>query len=308
MSLKSQQDILTKLNIEQLNSMQQETAEALAEANHLVLLSPTGTGKTVAFLLPILASLDPEVTEIQALILVPSRELAIQIETVVREMGTGYKVNSVYGGIPATKDKMAIKHRPAILIGTPGRVSDHIHYENFATEHIKTLVLDEFDKSLEIGFEDQMRDILQALPNVQRRILTSATQGVKIPFFVGLRNHTTVNYLDQGGESQLTIKRFLSPEKDKLETLVAALKHIGPQPGIVFCNYKDTIRRVSDYLEENGIGHGCFYGGMEQIDRERALVKFRNGTHQLIIATDLAARGLDIPELGFILHYQLPHR
>ncbi|MEL6534544.1 MAG: DEAD/DEAH box helicase [Bacteroidota bacterium] len=307
MPIKNQQDILAKLNIEQLNPMQEATAAALSTADHLVLLSPTGTGKTIAFLLPILESLDPESTEIQALILVPSRELAIQIETVLREMGTGYKVNSVYGGIPATKDKMALKHRPAILIGTPGRVSDHIHYENFSTESIRTLVLDEFDKSLEIGFEEQMRDILQALPHVKRRILTSATQGVKIPFFVGLRNHATINHLDQAS-SQLAIKRILSPEKDKLDTLVAALRHIGNQPGIVFCNYKDTIQRVSGHLERQGIANGCFYGGMEQIDRERALVKFRNGTHRLIIATDLAARGLDIPELGFILHYQLPHR
>lgn len=287
--------------------MQLAAAAALAENHHMVLLSPTGTGKTLAFLLPVLESLDPECTEIQALILVPSRELAIQIETVLREMGTGYKVNSVYGGRPASQDKMDLKHRPAILIGTPGRVSDHIRYKNFSTEDIHTLVLDEFDKSLEIGFEEQMKQIIPALREVRRRVLTSATQGVRIPSFVGLRHPATVNFVDQSS-TQLQIKRILSPNKDKLNSLVMALSHIGNLPGIIFCNYKDSIQRVSDHLNAHNIRHGCFYGGMEQIDRERALIKFRNGTHQLILATDLAARGLDIPELGFILHYQLPNR
>ncbi|MEO9869700.1 DEAD/DEAH box helicase [Ekhidna sp.] len=307
MPIKSQKDILAKLNIQKLNPMQEEASVALQSTSNLVLLSPTGTGKTIAFLLPILESLDTDCTEIQVLILVPSRELAIQIESVVREMGTGYKVNSVYGGRAGSKDKVELKHRPAILIGTPGRVSDHIHYKNFPIKDIKTLVLDEFDKSLEIGFEDEMKEIIGALHNVKRRILTSATQGVSIPSFVGLKNPITVDYLGQN-TSQLKIKRVLSPDKDKLDSLVAALSHIGNQPGIIFCNFKDTIQRVSSHLEAHKISHGCFYGGMEQIDRERALIKFRNGTHQLIVATDLAARGLDIPELGFILHYQLPHK
>ncbi len=107
---------------------------------------------------------------------------------------------------------------------------------------------------------------------------------------------------------QLTIKSIISPDKDKLETLLKALAHIGNQPGIVFCNYKASIQRVSDYLTENGVSHGCFYGGMEQKERERALIKFRNGTHQIIIATDLAARGIDVPAIQFIIHYHLPQR
>jgi superfamily II DNA/RNA helicase len=152
-----------------------------------------------------------------------------------------------------------------------------------------------------------MMDILSRLPNLTQRILTSATQGVDIPFFVGLHNPERIDFLGTG-ESQLTVKRITSPSKDKLETLVDALCHLGNQPGIVFCNFKDSIQRVSDHLTEKGIHHGCFYGGMEQMDRERALVKFRNGTHQLIIATDLAARGLDVPEIKFILHYHLPLR
>lgn len=304
---KNQQHILNKLNIEQLNPMQEETALAIHSNSDIVLLSPTGTGKTLAFLLPIIEKLDTACAEVQVLILVPSRELAIQIEQVTREMGTGYKVNAVYGGRAGSKDKVDLKRRPAILIGTPGRIADHLRKGTFSTEFIHTLVLDEFDKSLEIGFESEMKEITAALPKVQKRILTSATQKVEIPEFVGLKNPKYINYLHEK-ISLLKIKTIQSPSKDKLKTLVEALSHIGNQPGIIFCNLKETIREVSDFLTKNKINHGCFYGGMEQIDREKALIKFRNGTHRLIIATDLAARGIDIPEIKFILHYQLPQR
>ncbi|MDO9154421.1 MAG: DEAD/DEAH box helicase [Paludibacter sp.] len=303
----NQNKILEKLGIETLNSMQAEAMEVIQKNREIVLLSPTGTGKTVAFLLPIIADLDVACTEIQVLVVVPSRELAIQIEQVVRQMGSGFKTNAVYGGRAGSQDKIDLKHRPAILIGTPGRIADHLRKDRFSTEFVKTLVLDEFDKSLEIGFETEMTEIVSALTNVQKKILTSATQAPKIPAFVKLKHPKYINYLHEA-ITQLTIKTIISPSKDKLDTLVDALSHIGNQPGIVFCNFKESIQRVSDYLTENHIYHGCFHGDMEQIDRERTLVKFRNGTHQLILATDLASRGLDIPEIKFILHYQLPAR
>ena len=305
--IKNQINILAKLNIEKLNAMQEEAQKAIQSSTEVILLSPTGTGKTLAFLLPIIAELDIECAEVQVLIVVPSRELAIQIEQVIREMGIGYKTNAVYGGRAGSKDKTEIKHRPAILIGTPGRIADHLRREVFSTENITTLVLDEFDKSLEIGFEVEMKEILALLPNVRKKILTSATQEVEIPKFVGLKNPICINYLDKG-TSQLKIKTILATSEDKLETLAGLLCHLGNQPGIVFCNFKDTIQEVSDFLTEKNIEHGCFYGGMEQRDRERALIKFRNGTHQLIVATDLAARGIDIPEIKFIIHYQLPQK
>lgn len=287
--------------------MQKEAKEAILKNPDVILLSPTGTGKTLAFLLPIIKKLDPDCDEIQTLILVPSRELAIQIEQVIREMGSGYKTNALYGGRSGSKDKLEIKHRPAILIGTPGRIADHLRRDNFSASHINTLILDEFDKSLEIGFEKEMTEIIELLPKIKKRILTSATVKVEIPKFVGLENPTTVSYLTEK-ETQLDLKTVISQSRNKLETLVKTLSHIGNHPGIVFCNFKDTILQVSDYLNEAGIDHGCFYGGMEQIDRERALIKFRNRTHQLLIATDLAARGIDIPELKFIIHLELPNR
>ncbi|WP_034892898.1 DEAD/DEAH box helicase [Gillisia sp. Hel_I_29] len=304
-SIKNNQEILNKLGIEKLNPMQEEAHQIIAENNNVVLLSPTGTGKTLAFLLPTLNELDLDLHEVQALILVPSRELAIQIEQVVREMGAGFKANAIYGGRPMSKDKIELSHPPAILIGTPGRIADHLRKGTFSIDFLETLILDEFDKSLEVGFEDEMTEILEALPNIKKRVLTSATQEIKIPKFAGLKNEVYIDYLDQG-VSKLEIKTVISPEKDKLNTLVDLLNHIGDQPGIIFCNFKDTIQRVSDHLNDKNITHGCFYGGLDQKDRERALIKFRNGTHKLIIATDLAARGIDIPEMKFIIHYQLP--
>ncbi len=302
---KNQKQILDKLGIVKLNEMQEAAQLAIQSSSEIVLLSPTGTGKTLAFLLPVIEELDRSIEEVQLLIIVPSRELAIQIEQVAREMGTGYKIHAAYGGQSFNTDRQALKHRPAILIGTPGRLADHLRRDTFSTENIKTLVLDEFDKSLEVGFEGEMTEIMSFLPNLTKKVLTSATQGVEIPSFVTLKSPVEVDYLHEG-IAKLQIKAIISPEKDKLDTLVKALCHLGNQPGIIFCNFKDTIARISEYLTEHGIAHGTFYGGMEQRERELSLLKFRNGTHQLLLATDLAARGIDVPEIKFILHYHLP--
>jgi len=305
-SIKNQQDILTKLNIHVLNPMQEEAIAVIEVTANTILLSPTGTGKTLAFALPLLKALDPESKEVQALILVPSRELAIQIEQVIRTMGSGYKVNAVYGGRPMSKDKIELKHNPAILIGTPGRILDHFTNDRFSKESIKTLVLDEFDKSLEDGFEEEMKGIIDQLPSINKRILTSATQGINIPAFVRLDKPRRINYLKEKTVSKLAIKTVVSPTRDKLQTLKELLEHVGNQQGIVFCNFRDSIAQVSDFLEEHTISHACFSGGMEQKDRERALIKFRNGSSQVLVATDLAARGIDIPEMKYIVHYELP--
>jgi len=287
--------------------MQKEALDVMPNENNVVLLSPTGSGKTLAFLLPLFESLDKESNDVQALIIEPSRELAIQVEQVAREMGTGFKINLVYGGRPFSKEKMQLKHAPSVLIGTAGRVADHIRRESIDVSKIHTLILDEFDKSLEIGFEDEMTEIVEALPELKKRILTSATQKVQVQRFLGLKSPKYINFL-MDGDSKLKMKIIQSPVKDKLDSLVTTLYHLGDQSGIVFCNFKDSLKRVSDHLEEHGIAHACFHGGMEQKERERSLIQFRNGSQRLLVATDLAARGIDVPALNFILHYHLPPR
>ena len=304
MAIKSKEAILAKLGISTLNEMQEKAYDAITSEKEVILLSPTGTGKTLAFLLPIIEQLNLEIQTIQALILVPSRELAIQIEQVIREMGTGFKATAVYGGRSGSKDKIQFKHPPTILIGTPGRIADHIRRKNIETKTISTIVLDEFDKSLEIGFKEEMSEIMNSLNRVKKKILTSATQHIKIPSFVNLRNPNRLDFSSETS-SQLELKSVSFVKKDK--TLLDLLHHIGKSNGIVFCNFQESILTVSEELAKHRIPHGCFHGGLEQVDRERTLIKFRNGTHNLLVATDLAARGLDVPEMDFIIHYELPH-
>lgn len=303
--LKDQEAILQKMGIESLNAMQVAAHEVITSNQAIVLLSPTGSGKTLAFLLPVIEKLSREEVGVQVLILVPSRELAIQIEQVTREMGSGYKANAVYGGRAFSKDKEELNHPPAILIGTPGRVADHLRRGSFEVENISTLVLDEFDKSLEVGFEEEMREILGALPNLKKKILTSATRGIKIPAFAGVTNAVQVNFLKEE-LPDIDVKIILAKGKRELDSLSGLLQEKRGERGIIFCNLKDSIQEVSDHLEKEGLSHGVFHGGMEQKDRERSLIKFRNGTYNFLLATDLAARGIDVPEIDFIAHYELP--
>ena len=304
--IKEQQDILDKLKIYSLNPMQEEALDVINNNANTILLSPTGTGKTLAFLLPLLEQLDPESTEMQALIIVPSRELAIQIEHVIRNMGSGYKANAIYGGRTIAKDKIELKHTPAILIGTPGRLSDHFEKARFTTQEIKTLVFDEYDISFEVGAGGDMRNIISHLPNITKRILTSATKGASIPGYFRMDNPKTLNYLKEKTVSKLVLKTILSPSQNKHNTLVDLLNHLGNEPGIVFCNKKESIEDISQFLDKKKIAHTCFHACMEQRDRERALIKLRNGSVSILVASDLASRGIDIPEMKFIIHYETP--
>ena len=297
---------LEKFGITSLNPMQIEARKAIYAGNDVVLLSPTGSGKTLAFLLPLIERLDPKAEGIQAIVLVPSRELAMQIEQVSRQLGSGFKINAVYGGRSGQMDKADLKTKPALLIGTPGRIADRFRRDDMDLSGVKTLVLDEFDKSLEVGFEREMSEIVRSLRAVNQRVLTSATDAVTIPEFLGIEEPISIDYLNQH-RPRLVVKTIAAEAGERLDTLAELLGKLKGQPGIIFCNFKDSLFDASDFLFHHKIEHECYYGGMEQIDRERALVKFRNGTCQLLLATDLAARGLDIPEIKFIIHLELPY-
>lgn len=298
--------ILERLKINELNEMQQEAILA-AQSDDLILLSPTGSGKTLAFLLPIFNRLKAGKQDVQALILTPSRELAVQIEQVWKQMGTGHKVLCCYGGHSTKVEKNSFSETPALLIGTPGRISYHIRNESFQPQSIKTLVLDEFDKSLELGFHDEMSFIIDSLRSLSRRVLTSATNLEEVPSFVGISESVkTIDFLHATEHRpQIELRAVSTPAEEKIETLLKLLCYIGTKPTLVFCNHREVVNRISDMLYEQGIRHGIFHGGMEQADREKALLQFRNGTYHLLICTDLASRGLDIPEIACIVHYQL---
>lgn len=299
---------LKSLNIEQLNPMQEAAISAYAEGKDLILLSPTGSGKTLAYLLPLLTDLKPGVKGVQAVVLVPSRELALQIENVFKAMGTEFKAISCYGGRPAMEEHRTMMGvQPSVIIGTPGRMNDHLSKQNFDASTVKTLIIDEFDKCLEFGFHEEMATVISQLPDLERRSLISATDAEEIPEFAGLNKTIKLNFLNPDEASpRLQLMKVLSPDKDKLETLFRLLCTLGSESTLVFCNHRESVERVSKYLISKGLYNEYFHGGMEQPDRERALYKFRNGSCHVFVSTDLAARGLDIPDIEHIVHYHLP--
>ena len=303
------QSILSLLHIDELNEMQTASLEANAKNENIVLLAATGSGKTLAFLLPVIQGLDDAINNVQALIIVPSRELAIQIDDVFRRMQTGFKVTLCYGGHKRETEENNLKQAPAVIIGTAGRLADHLRRNNFSLDNITTLVLDEFDKSLELGFTEEMSFIVGSLKHINKRILTSATNAVPIPGFIGLKDPVYLDFLPENGNevSMLEIKTVFSDDKDKLNTLFKLICSLGNRSTVVFCNHRESVERTSDLLTERGLLNVFYHGGMEQQERDSALCKFRNGTSNVLVTTDLAARGLDIPNIRYIVHYQLPN-
>ena len=299
-------NILTNLGIGVLNEMQVAARNTILKEQHIMLLSPTGTGKTLAFLLPIVQLLDDNTPKVQCLIVVPSRELALQIERVWKKMGTRFKVNVCYGGHAIETELKNLSSPPALLIGTPGRLRDHLERESFDTDAIKILVLDEFDKSLQLGVHDDMSAIISQLPHLQKRVLLSATSDVEIPDFVAMQSPVTLDYTEEEKSDALSLQLVLSPEKDKIESLFQLICSLDSGPALIFCNHREVTERVSDLLNKKGIYARYYHGGMDQDDRERILIQFRNGSINYLVTTDLAARGLDIPEMNHVIHYHLP--
>ncbi len=298
--------ILTNLKIESLNDIQLASIEANKDHRDVILLSSTGSGKTIAFLLPVLQLLNPDISKTQALIVVPSRELALQIEKVFKTMGTGVKVTSCYGGHLRETEENNLAQAPALIIGTPGRLADHIRRGNIQTENIETLVLDEFDKSIELGFQDEMSFVIGSLKNLKKRMLTSATEATEIPEFIGLSEPVRLNFLSEDNNAALAIQIVKSDDKDKTETLFKLICFLGNRSAIIFCNHREAVERTSKLLSDKGIVNVFYHGALEQPDREVALAKFRNGTSNILVTTDLASRGLDIPDIRYIIHYHLP--
>ena len=322
----AQPQLLNNLGIDALNPMQEAAQAAILRATDTLLIAPTGSGKTLAFLLPIAQLLNADLRTVQCLILTPSRELALQIEQVWKAMGTGFKVNTGYGGHPIDVEINNLSNPPALLIGTPGRIADHLDRQSFLPDGIHTLVLDEFDKSLELGFHEQMEFIVRSLTGLRKRVLVSATAGVAIPAFVRLNNPQTLDFTndDEALPDNLTMRVVYADEANQPATLIRLLcsfsgsnadqsgpdqsgpDQAGPVQAIIFTNLRHTAEYISALLNERGLSAATYHGGLEQPDRERALIRFRNGSVSFLVTTDLAARGLDIPDMPHVIHYELP--
>jgi len=303
--------ILNKLHITELNEMQQHAIEAIKGSDgDVVLLSPTGSGKTLAYLLPLVQLLDANSNEVQALVVTPGRELALQSDQVLKSMGCGLRSIACYGGRAAMDEHRVLKDVcPQIIFGTPGRLNDHLEKQNIGRYGIRYLIIDEFDKCLEMGFQMEMQKLLKSLPALQRRILLSATNAEQIPQFVNMsKKGTLIDFLEEENQTseRVTLYEVKSPQKDKLVTLRNLLLSFGNESSIVFLNYRDSVERVDNYLREQGFTTSHMHGGMEQRQREDMLYKFCNGSTNILVATDLASRGLDIPNIQNIVHYHLP--
>jgi len=303
------EQVLQRMQISDLNEMQKEVLEKYKPSTDFILHSPTGSGKTLAFNLMLLKRIEKDKSGVQTLILVPTRELALQIEQVVKKVFIGYKITCCYGGNDTKTERNKLKDAPAILIGTPGRIMYHLERGHFDPFNIHTLVLDEFDKSLEFGFQEQMSYIIERLPKLGNRILTSATTMSEIPAFTGISHYTMVNYLnDENTAPKITIKKVIAPAQHKLKALFKLLCKNGIKKTLIFCNHREAVDHISELLEDREVIHDVFHGGLEQTDRELALLKFRNDSNRILLTTDLAARGLDIPAVDVIIHYQLPYK
>lgn len=302
--------VLDKLGISELNKMQQEAMNVILRKNDdVVILSPTGSGKTLAYLLPLIQKIDSQLSHVQMLVVVPGRELALQSQRVLKDMGTGLRSMALYGGRATMDEHRKMREvQPQVVFATPGRFNDHLLKENVSPLFIKYVVIDEFDKCLEMGFREEMSLLMGRLRHAEQTILLSATDAEEIPRFVRMGQTQRLDYLvkeKQVSECVLLYK-VNSPTKDKLETLKQLLLDFGDESTVVFLNYRDSVERTAAFLRECGFSISMFHGGLEQKQREDALYRFSNGSANVLVCTDLASRGLDIPDIQNIVHYHLP--
>ncbi len=306
-----------RLGIENLNPMQRKMLDVSSEGRDIILLSPTGSGKTLAFTLPLLKYLKPSTGRVQAVVIAPSRELVVQIAGIIREVARGFKVTPLYGGHKVEDEVNSLSVSPDIVVATPGRLLDHAVRRNIDLLPVRILILDEFDKCLELGFDEEMEKIVKRLKNVSRVILTSATPAASLPDFLSITDPLTLDFLPEQQDaetssprSRMRIHRVDSDDRDKLESLLGLLRDIcapeHPERTIVFLNHREAAERTAEFLRKRGVDCALYHGALDQHDREMALARFNNGSAPVLVATDLAARGLDIEHIRNVIHYHQP--
>ncbi len=301
-----------RLGIEQLNEMQKKMMASASEASDIILLSPTGSGKTLAFTLPVMKMMKPSTGRVQCVVIAPSRELVVQIAGVLREVGHLFRIVAVYGGHSVEDEVNSLKVVPDIIVATPGRLLDHAVRGNIDLMPVRILVLDEFDKSLELGFEEEMGKIIKRMKNVSRTILTSATKADVLPDFLRLDNPVTLDFLDRNSDlrERMNVRKVEASGKDKLESLLVLLNNINSGPeaekSIIFVNHRESAERVAEFLKKKGVAVALYHGALDQRERETAVTLFNNGSAPVLVATDLAARGLDIEKVASVVHYHQP--
>ncbi len=299
-------NISSRLGINELNEMQKRMAQVPLKGS-VILLAPTGSGKTIAFALPMLKSLKPASGHVQAVVMAPSRELVLQIAEVIRPIATGLKTVAFYGGHSMQEEVNSLSVVPDIIVSTPGRLLDHIRRKHLELGTVSTLVLDEYDKSLELGFADEMKRVCRAMTGLKLVILTSATRLADLPDYLPASRPQIIDFGQQGSpRRRMQIVHVESPAKDKLDTLTDLLRSLPNGRVIVFANHRESVERIHSALKKAGLPAGLYHGGLDQNDRENAVDLLNNGTTPILVSTDLGARGLDITDLSAVIHYHLP--
>lgn len=295
-------EILKNAGYESLMPMQETYIHNSESAR--ILLAHTGTGKTLAYLLQLHVFLNNSSSE-KAIIICPTRELALQVHKSLGALRTRISSCVCYGGHSFKDEKLQLQANPQIIIGTPGRLLDHLERGSLHISTFEHWIIDEYDKTLEFGFIDTLEDMYRITRKPKTVQLISATVIENLPAFLKDFNFKTFTYLSEE-KPEISFFTLAVPGHDKLFALRAQLSILPPAPTLIFCSHREAAERVGNLLNEVGKSCSIYHGGLEQFQRETALLRFRNGSENCMVCTDLAARGLDIPDVAYVFHYQFP--
>ncbi len=306
-----QLDNLQQMGYEQMTEIQQQALPAALEGKDVLAQARTGSGKTAAFGIALLSRINPRFFGAQTLIMCPTRELATQVATEIRKLARfqqNIKVVTLCGGMPIGPQIGSLEHGAHIVVGTPGRIKDHLRKQTLDISQINTLVLDEADRMLDMGFAADIDSIVQETPHNRQTLLFSATYPENIEALSRQYQNNPVSIRVESLHTAHTIQQqFIECDRDdRLGALERALAHFGIQQAVIFCNTKQTTHEVCTHLRDLGYSALGLHGDLEQKDRDRVLVRFRQGSLAILVATDVAARGLDVDDLPAVINYELP--
>lgn len=301
---------LTEVDYADMTPVQAASLPAILEGKDVVAQAKTGSGKTAAFALGMLSNFDATVAQLQGLVLCPTRELADQVSREIRRLAAfipNVKVLTLCGGVPVRVHLASLTHQPHFVVGTPGRVLDVLRKGALLVPTLKTLVLDEADRMLDMGFADDITDIISRVPKRRQTLLFSATMPDPIRSFSRQFQNKPIDVTVKSESNETLIEQtFFSVEpNEKPDALIALLIKRRPETALVFCNTRDTVRTVADALSDRGFSVLSLHGELEQREREEMLVRFANRSSNVLVASDVAARGLDIKELEMVINYDI---
>lgn len=304
---------ISDMGFQEASDIQGQAIPHILEGKDLIGQAQTGTGKTCAFGIPLVEQIDPMSKVVQALIMCPTRELAVQVSEELKKLlkyKKGVSVVAIYGGDPMPKQLRALQKRPQIVVGTPGRVLDHIGRKTLRLNAVKTVVLDEADEMLNMGFVDDIERILACTPKERQTIFFSATLPKAI---LALKDKYQQNPIHvqaarkERSHALISQSYYELHRRQKTDTLVYLMEQNEYQQGLIFCNTKMKVEELVMNLQDKGFSVDGLHGGMPQRKRDRVMQRFRKGAVHFLIATDVAARGIDVQNIDAVFNYDLPH-